>query len=82
MNATTTTPAVPFNPSSPAVRRLPDLLAVHRLATRLHDTLTGLGNNLPAVVSGWVEQEAAGYLAEARRNLEQAADTEESRHGH
>lgn len=97
MNAATTTtppPAIPFDPSSPSVRRLPGRLAVHRLAIHLHDTLAGLGGNLPAVVSGWVQQEAAGYLTEARRNLEQAgaviaagarhhaADTEGSRHGH
>jgi hypothetical protein len=61
--------AIPFDSSSPAVRALPELLGVHRLAETLHSLLLSQGDDLPLVLSGWVRQEAAGHLAEARAAL-------------
>jgi len=68
-NTPSSAPADLIPISSPVVAYLPELLDVHRLAVHIHHSLSGAGGDLPAILSGWVESEARGYLHEAFKAL-------------
>lgn len=74
LSSTAQPAAIPFDPLSPAVRLLPALYAVHRRAEFQHQDLVALGDDLPRVLSGWVQQEAAAHLEEAFSALCRCAD--------
>ncbi|TAN52031.1 MAG: hypothetical protein EPN21_05085 [Methylococcaceae bacterium] len=68
------TKPVLFNFSSPAVARLPELYEIWRQAEYLHDDIIALGDDLPRVLCGRVQQEATARIAEARELLWRCRD--------
>jgi hypothetical protein len=69
LNTSPANPADLIPITSPVVEHLPELLDVHRLAVHIHRTLLETGDDLPVVLSGWVHQDARGYLLEAHKAL-------------